>query len=193
MKPAAVRLSPIVPAAFAAAIGMSLSVFLLPGAAVRSEPTPLLAASGAAGRVVVELPAPAKARASAPVRHPGSLAQLATPPTEQLVSQPQQAAPAGHPAHRQAPARVVGGAPAPVRVAPAPPPPPATPVKVIAGAPAPPAHGQGKAVGHLSDHHHNQVPPGQAKKAPTAPPAGRGAPAAPKGNGGGNGHKGGKK
>jgi hypothetical protein len=191
MKPPSVpRLSPTVPAAFSAAIGISLSIFLLPGAGVQGVPTPLLPAiGGAAGRVAADLPAIAnKRRASGPVANPASFTQPVATRTEHFVPQRRQAATRVHRAHRPAPTRVVGGAPAPVPVVP--PPAPATPVATIAGAPAPPAHGHGKALGRSREHPHG-VPPGHAKKAPTAPAPVPGAP--PKANGGGNGHKGGKK
>ena len=182
------RLSLTVLAAVAAAIGISLSVFLLPGAGVQGGATPLLRASSDSGRVAANLPVTAGNRAGKPTPKVRSFAQPVAVPTEQFVAQVRRAAPSAHGAHRRVPARAVAGARSPVPVTP--PASPATPVKTIAGAPAPPARGHGKALGH-SKEHHNGLPPGQAKKALTAPPAVPGSP--PKGNGDGNGHKGGKK
>ena len=52
------HLSPTVLAVLAAALGITLSVFLLSGAGAQGEPAPLLAViSGAAGRVAADLPA----------------------------------------------------------------------------------------------------------------------------------------
>jgi hypothetical protein len=200
------HLSPTVPAIFVAAMGISLSVFLLPGAGVQGEPTPLLAAiGGPAARVAADLPAAVAKRASEPVRRAAAFAQLAAARSEQFAP-----ATKAHRAHRPVRSAVVRPAPSapPQATAPAA---PATPVtsspttatskahghaygrarESTAGATVPRAHGQGTAVGRSSDHHHG-VPPGHAKKAPTAPPA---APTTtpPKVNGGGNGHKEGKK
>jgi hypothetical protein len=183
------HLSPTVPAIFVAAMAISLSVFLLPGAVVQGEPTPLLAViGGAAGRVAADLPAAVAERASEPARRAASSAQLAATRSEQLVPQR---------AHPSARSRVVRRAPA----ASAPPAAPrlsfSSPTtatsgvhghrarRSTAGAPVPGAHWHGKAFGRSSEHHHG-LPRGHAKKAPTSalttPP-----------NGGVNGHKGGKK
>jgi hypothetical protein len=187
--PSFARIWPTVPAAFAAAIGMSLSLFLLPSAGVQGQPVPLLPAiGGAAGRVAADLPAIASHHAAGPVGNAASLAQPVATRTEHLVPQRRHTPTTAHHAHHPAPTRVVGGAPAPVPVVP--PPAPPTPVRTIAGAPAPPAHGHGKALGRSNGHHHG-VPPGHAKKAPTAPPPAPRAP--PKNNGAGHGHNGGKK
>lgn len=215
MKPALAHLSPTVPATLAAGIGIALSVFLLPGVGGQGEPTPLLPAmGGAAGRVAADLPAPASERASEPVGKVSSPAQFMATQTEHFVPQRRQAATKAHRVHRRARPGVAPRAPStPVQVAA--PAAPATPVttqrffstpptakgkarghhhgrtpKPTAGAPAPGSHGHGKALGRSSEHHHG-LPPGHAKKAPTAPSP---APAAsPKANGGGTGHKGGKK
>jgi hypothetical protein len=187
------HLSPTVPAMFVAAMAISLSVFLLPGAVVQGEPTPLSAVfAGAAGRVAADLPAAVVERASEPARRAASSAQLAATRSEQLVPQR---------AHRRARSRVVQRAPA----APAPPAAtrlsfssPTTVTSRVHGhgrarrsaaiAPVPGAHGHGKAFERSSEHHHG-LPRGHAKKAPTAPAS---APTTPP-NGGANGHKGGKK
>ena len=80
------HLSPTVPAIFVAAMGITLSVFLLHGAWVQGEPTPLLAAvGGTAGRVVADLPATVDHRASKPVREVASSAEFAATPSEHFV------------------------------------------------------------------------------------------------------------
>jgi hypothetical protein len=217
MKPALAHLSPTVPATLAAGIGIALSVFLLPGVGGQGEPTPLLPAiGGAAGRVAADLPAPASERASEPVGKVPSPAQFVATRTEHFVPQRPQAATKARPVHRRARPVVVRRAPsAPVQVAA--PAAPATPVttqrffstpptakgkarghgrgrghtlKPTAGSPAPGSHGHGKALGRSSEHHHG-LPPGHAKKAPTAPLPAPTTP--PKANGGENGHKGGTK
>lgn len=59
MKPALAHLSPTVPAAFATAVAISLSGFLLASAGVQGEPVPLLPAVGdVAGSVIADLPTP---------------------------------------------------------------------------------------------------------------------------------------
>jgi hypothetical protein len=208
MKLAFAHLSPTVPATFAAAIGISLSVFLLSGVGVQ-EPTPLLPAiGGAAGRVAADLPATADDRASEPVGKAASSAQLVATRTEHFVPQRRQAATKAHRVHRRVRTGVVRRAPsAPVQVAA--PAAPATPVTTRRFFSTPTTakgkargHGHGhmlkptagasvhRALGRSSEHHHG-LPPGHAKKAPTASSP---APAtSPKANGGGNGHKGGKK
>ncbi len=209
MKPAFAQLSPTVPATFAAAIGISLSVFLLPGLGVQGEPTPLLPGiGGAAGRVAADLRATANERASEPVGKAASSAQLVATRTEHFVPQRRQAATKAHRVHRRARTGVVRRAPsAPVQVAA--PAAPATPVTTRRFFSTPTTakgkargHGHGhtlkptarasapRALGRSSEHHHG-LPPGNTKKAPTASSP---APAtSPKANGGGNGHKGGKK
>jgi hypothetical protein len=156
----------------------------------------------------------AKASVSSP-------AQFDAARTEHFVPQRRQAAAKAHRVHRRARPHVVRRAPsAPVQVAAAPAA-PATPAtertffstpatakgkahghehshghghgrtpQPTAGAPAPGSHGHGRALGRSSEHH-DGLPPGHAKKAPTAP-----APAptsSQKATGDGNGHKGGKK
>src|SRR6266536_1079287 len=119
VKPASANLWPTVPATFAAAMGISLSVFLLPGAVFQGEPTPLLPApGGATGRVAANLPATAKERASEPVGKAASSAQLVATLTEQFVPRRSQAATKAHRVQRRARIRVVRRAPGvPVQVA----------------------------------------------------------------------------
>ena len=184
------HLSPTVPAILVAAMGMTLSVFLLHGAWVQGEPTPLLAAvGGAAGRVVADLPATVKHRASVPVRKVATPAQLAATPFAHVVPRRQHAATNASRVPRRAGIGVARRAPsaAPQATSAAQ---PATQVttdrsftkapdkarghghghgqKSAADARAPSAHGHGKAFGHSSEHHHG-LPPGHAKQAPAAP------------------------
>ena len=213
MKPSLAHLSPTVPAAFATAVAISLSGFLLAGAGVQGEPAPLLPAIGsAAGRVIADLPPAAKKRAPEPVR---STATTGSATTHASAAVPQRRSPlpqAHHSAHRPRPARVIHIA-APVRVHPPKPAPPATPVSArpspLPKAPA----AKGKALGHSRSHghgqshgrahapkpvpatgvraqghgkavgHHGGLPPGQAKKAPAAQQPAAAAP--PKAHGGG--------
>ena len=221
MKPAFAQFAPTVPLTFAAAMGIALSLFLLPGAGVSSEPTPLLAViGGAAGRVAADLPAPVVHHASKPLGSAATPARPAVTRPAQLVPRRQQAGAATHRTHHRAHTRAVRPArSAPVPVQAAAPAAPATPVATLrsfgnprskkgtsrghayghsralqpaAVAPAPRVngHGKAKAPGHSSEHH-GGLPPGQAKKAPTAPPP---APTAlPKSNGNGNEKNGGKK
>ena len=208
------HLSPTVPAIFVAAMGISLSAFLLSGARVQGEPTPLLAViGGAAGRVAADLPAPVAKRVSEPVRKAASSAQLAATRPEHVVPHRRQVATKAHRAHRRAPSGVVerapcspaGGNTGHVRGAghdaaalqqrddgneQGARPRPRPCAESTAGAPVPRAHGHGKAFGRSSEHHHG-LPRGHGKKAPTAPSSAPTTP--PKVNGGGNGHKGGKK
>ncbi len=215
MRAAFAHFSPIAPAAVAAAVGIALTVFLLPGAGLQGGPTPLVSALGqASGRIGADLPATAKARAPRPERigKVSFRAQLVTTPTE-VAPQRQQAVTRAHRAHRRSRGPIERRAPAtqvPVRAPAAPAPPAATrqsfstsgkakghgrghghsraPSPAVR-APAPRAPGHGKALGHSSEHHHGP-PPGQSKKLPPGSPP---APEPPKSNGGGNGPKGGKK
>jgi hypothetical protein len=210
------HLSPTVPAIFVAAMVITLSVFLLHGAWVQGEPTPVLAAvGGAAARVVADLPATVDHPASEPVREVASSAQFDAPPSEHFVPLRQQAATNAHRVHPRARIGVARRAPTAAPRA-ASPPEPATQVtmdksfakapgkarghghghghghgqKWTADARAPGAHGHGKAFGHSSEHHHG-LARGHAKHAPSAPSPSPTTP--PKVHGGGNGHKGGKK
>jgi hypothetical protein len=207
------HLSPTVPAIFVAAMGIALSVFLLPGAWVQGEPSPLVAVvGGAAGRVAADLPVTVNKRASQPARKAASSAQLASTPSEHVAPRRQRAATNAHRVHRHARAGVVGQAPsAPEQAAAAAA--SAAPVttsgslsgpttasvnarghrhglKSTVGAQAPGVHGHGKALGRSSEHHHG-LPRGHEKQAPTASLPAPTTP--PDEHGGGNGHKGGKK
>ena len=209
------HLAPTAPAIFVAAIGMSLTVYLLHGAAVQGEPAQLLAViGGAAGRVAADLPAAVNKPTTKPVGKAASYAQPATTRSVQFVPRRRTAATTAHLVHRSARSGVVPRASS-VPLQAAAPAARATPVtasghghghgralKSTAGALAPRAHGHGnahghgtahglgKAFGHSSEHHHG-LPRGHAKKAPTAPLSAPTTP--PKVNGGGNGRKGGKK
>jgi len=191
-------------AALAAGVAISLSVFLLPGSGV--QPTPLLPAfGGTGGPVTANAKLPAARQVAAPRRTVVFTPVLAPPapaPTvvqTRIVSTPARVV---HRSHRAKPAharRTHAPAPRPRSSAPvlaaAPTPVPAAPA-TKAGPPwgkakgwerhqAQPAaapvgtssHGQGKALGHSSDHHQS-ISPGQAKKALSAPQ-----PAPPKANG----------
>jgi hypothetical protein len=211
MKPAFAHLAPTVPVTFAAAMGIALSVFMLPGAGVQGEPTPLLAViGGAAGRVAADLPAPVNHRAPEPVTR--AVVPARPPATRSERFAPRRHAEARtHRVHRHTRSQVVRATPT-VPVQTAAPPAPATAMTTrrlldnsksakskshghgharalqpTARTRAPSARGRGKAkaLGHSSEHH-SALSPGQAKKAPAAP-----APApttSPKANRGGNEH-----
>jgi hypothetical protein len=215
MKPMLANLSPTLPAGFATAVAISLSVLLLAGSGVQGEPTPLLPAiGGAAGQVIAELPAAARPRASEPVRRAPSPAGLVTTPTRQFVPQRRAAARNAQLGHRSTRTGVVRrAAPAPVQV-PAPAPLTTAPTRRSLAAKGK-ARGHGHGYGHATQpgagvgarghgngkalrRHRVGRPPGQAKKAPTASPAVAAPPkthggGAPADQGGGNGHNGGKK
>jgi hypothetical protein len=212
MKPPFAHLSPTL-LALAAAIAVSLSVFLMSGAGLQGAPIPLLPAlGGAAGSVAVDLATRAQARASAPARTTVSSAKR-VPVSTTHVRAPR---PAAHRVHRanHARARVVRHAPpSPLHIAvsaPAPTTPAAAPQVISvpkgkakahghrhgqAGKPSAdagaPRHGNGRALGPFPEHHQG-LPPGQAKKVPAAPPKGKGG-GPPADHGGDNGHKGDKK
>ena len=102
------HLAPTVPAIFVAAIGMSLTVYLLHGARVQGEPAPLLAViGGAAGRVAADLPATVEKHAAEPVGRAASSAQQATTPSVQFVPRRRTAATTAHSVHRSARSGVV--------------------------------------------------------------------------------------
>jgi hypothetical protein len=217
MKPAFAHLAPTVPVTFAAAMGIALSVFLLPGAGVQGEPTPLLAViGGAAGHVAADLPAPVNHRASEPVARAVIPARPAATRSERFALPRRHAEARTNRVHRHTRTRVVRHSPT-VPVQTAAPAAPTTPVttrrslgnpksakgklhghsharalRPTAGTKVPSArgHGKAKALGH-SIEHHDGLPPGQAKKAPTAPQPAPTTP--PKANAGGNGNNGGKK
>jgi hypothetical protein len=212
MKPALAHLSPTVPAAFATAVAISLSGFLLAGAGVQGEPAPLLPAVGsAAGRVFADLPTPTHRRVAEPVTPATHSAPRRTTPTQELALQPRAVVSKPPRAHRPEPAvRRTAPPRAPVPRAPVPAPAPRG-IPVVtptfpktpaakgkarghshsrAHAPKPAAatgaraHGHGTALGHGKAHgHHHRLPPGQAKKAPAASPPAPAAP--PKAHGGG--------
>ena len=97
------HLSPTVPAIFVAAMGIALSVFLLPGAWVQGEPSPLVAVvGGAAGRVAADLPVTVNKRASQPARKAASSAQLASTRSQHVAPRRQQAATKTHRVQRHA-------------------------------------------------------------------------------------------
>jgi uncharacterized membrane protein YgcG len=197
MRRAFADFSPAVPAAFAAGLGVSLWIFLLPAGVVQKGPTSVLPFGGAAGRVVADLPV-AGGRASvvrkAVSAHPQIVVAL-RPPTAK-----------GREVHPRARTVVVPRAPlAPARAAaPAAPTTPVTKSQLFSM----PPKAKGKARGHAkprastliphspghrealgrSNEHEDRVPPGQAKKASPASAPGR--PAPPKGSGDGNGRKG---
>jgi hypothetical protein len=214
MKSSLAHLSPTV-LAFGAAIGLSLSLFLLSGAGFQGEAVPLLPALGSAARSVDMTPAPthrsAPTQTAAPVSTapPAPVSALPAPtphPTVHRVHQVHHArARARGPVIR--PARPAPTPQAPVAVAaPAPAPAPATPVSAPQPVSAP--KGKAKALGHQRGHaakapvaaapvngnghrrahlpgHHQKTPSGEAKKAPAAPPNAPAAPAPPKAKGGG--------
>src|SRR5438094_8589049 len=86
MRRAFADFSPAVPAAFAAGLGVSLWIFLLPAGVVQKGPTPVLPAfGGAAGRVVADLPVPAGGRASEVRTAASPHSQLVVPRTQAFV------------------------------------------------------------------------------------------------------------
>jgi uncharacterized membrane protein YgcG len=202
MRPAFTDFSPTVPATFAAGIGISLSVFLLPAGVVQKGPTPVLPAfGGATGRVAADLPV-AAGRVSevrkAASAHPQIVVAL-RPPTTKVRK-----------LHHRARTGVVRRAPsAPVQaVAPAAPKTPVTETRLLsipptagdkarghgrghapkpkAATPTPDSAERGKALGR-SNEQQDGLPRGRAKASPASPP---GLPPRPKGDGDGNGRKG---
>jgi hypothetical protein len=219
MKSSLAHLSPTV-LAFGAAIGLSLSLFLLSGAGLQGGAIPLLPAlGGAAGSVDMTPPsAPTDRNAPAPAASPISAAlQPLAPALPAPTSHP-----VVHRVHRvhHAPARARDRVVRPARPATTPPAPvavaaPAPSTSVSAPQPVRGPRGKAKALGHQHGHaarpsaagtpthgnghtrrhspeHHQGLPPGQAKKAPSAPPKAKGG-GAPADHSGGNGDKGGKK
>ena len=214
MKPALAHRSPTVPAAFATAVAISLSGFLLAGAGSQGEPAPLLPAVGsAAGRVFAELPGAAPKRIPEPVTRAAGSNTLAAIPTQDFAPQPRAEVSKARRVHRLAPA-IRRAAPARV---PAPAPPPrATPIPTRVFPKTPEAKGKARGQSHSHAHahalnpsagthvhghdkalgHHRGLPPGHAKKPPAAPHPARAPPntgGPPADHGGGNGHNGGKK
>ncbi len=203
MRRAFADFSPAVPAAFAAGLGVSLWIFLLPAGVVQKGPTPVLPAfGGTAGRVVADLPVAVGRRAS-------EVRTAASPHSKLVVAlrpPADKARPVHHRAlHHRARAGVVPRASsAPVRAVA----PPATKAPVTkswlfstsptakgkarghapkprAETPTPHPPGHGKALGRSNDHE-DKLAHGRADSAASAP----GLPPPPKGNGGGNGRKG---
>ena len=190
--------SPAVPAAFAAGLGVSLWIFLLPAGVVQKRPTPVLPAlGGAAGRVVADLPVPAE--------RPEVQKAVSAHSTFVIALRPP--APKPRRVRHQTRTRVVRrGSSAPVREA---------PVTTVTKSQlfSLPTKAKGKARGHehgdeaeseaetptprppghrralgRSNEREDRLPPGLAKKASRAWAPGR--PRPPKGNGYGNGRKG---
>ena len=202
MRGAFADVSPAVPAAFAAGLGISLWVFLLPAGVVQKGPPPVLPAfGGAAGRVAADLPV---APRSAP-----EVRKTASAQPQFVVALRPRTTKAGQVHHRARTVVVRREPSAPVRaVAPATRKTPVTTSELFsipprgkgearghdrghgpkpkAATPAPLPPGGGKALGH-SNEHQDRLPPGRAKKAPPASESGPSPP--PKGNGRGNGRK----
>jgi hypothetical protein len=212
VKPNFAHFAGTVPATAAAAIGVALALFLLPGLGDQGSPSPLLPAVGSVvGRVAADLPAPAKKHAVAPARNTAVSVQLATARPVQVVPQGRHTAASTHRVHRRPQTKVSSSAPAvPVRATvPVAPPAPATTHRAVSsptkthGKARGHAHGHGRALGHTHSapvsrpHGHDKAPPGHssehhhghgrgpAKKAPAVPPPG---PVAPSGNGNGHGN-----
>ena len=194
MRRAFADFSPAVPAAFAAGLGVALWIFLLPAGVVQKGRTPVLPAlGGTAGRVVADLPVPARARRSE--------VHEAVPAPSKLIVAPSPPAAKSRGVHHQSRTGMVRGA-APLQEA------PVTksqlfsmPAKAKGKArghargdeeepkeetPTAHSHGHGKARGR-SNEREDRVPPGQAKKAARGSAPG---PLPSKGNGGGKGRKG---
>lgn len=215
MKSSLAHLSPTV-LAFGAAIGISLSVFLLSGAGLQGEAIPLLPALGSAARSVDVTPSTATQQSA---RTPAASPVFTAPPALALDVPAPTLHPTVHRVGRAHHARAHGRSRVvrPARPAPTPP----APVAVAAPAPATPvsapqpvsAPGKGKALGHQHAHaakasvtgaparakshargrspeHHHGLPTGQAKKAPAAPAKVKGG-GPPADHGGGNGNNGG--
>jgi uncharacterized membrane protein YgcG len=202
MRPPFADFSPTVPATFAAGIGISLSVFLLPAGVVQKGPTRVPAFGAAAGRVVADLPV--AGRRASKVREAAS----AHP---QIVVALRPATTKARQVHHRARPVVVRRAPvAPARAAaPAAPSTPLTRSQLFGM----PPKAKGKARGHdrgdereskaatppsfqprrgkargRSNDDEDRLPPGLAKKAQRA--SAPGLPPRAKGNGHGNGRKG---
>lgn len=178
MKPLAAHASPTVAATLAAAT-ISLSIFLLPGAGIRSGPTPLLTGLGAtAGRVAGDLPAVA-VRASKPARHAAAAPALAGTPAKHVVPQRQTAAPGAQRVHRRTRARVVPPAASTSATAPT----PATPAQPAARFFSAPRAPRGKSHGRA-----HAARPAAAATTPRVRGHGKGfGPSTPRGQGVGRG------
>ena len=198
MRGAFADFSPAVPAAFAAGLGISLWISLLPGGVVQKGPTPVLPAlGGAAGRVAADLPVPARQRVlevrkavssahpqlvvtlqpptakKRPVYHRARTAMVrraSSPPVREVQDTRSQLFSIPPTAKGKARGHARGHAPKPEAETPTPGPP-----------------GRGKAV-KRSNEDEDRLPPGLAKKA--SPASAPGLPPRSDGNGGGHGHKG---
>ncbi|MGN6202511.1 MAG: hypothetical protein ACTHNB_03350 [Gaiellaceae bacterium] len=205
MRPAFADFSPTVPAAFAAGIGISLSVFLLPAGVAQKGPTPVLPAyGGAAGRVAADLPV---ARASKIRKAASAYPQIVValrPPTTTARQVHHRARTVVVPRTPSAPVRAVARAARKT---------PVTrdelfgipprgkgkarghgPKSQATPTPLPPGHGKGLG---RSNEDQDRLPPGLAKKTPRASapglaprPESKGGGNGRKGKGGGNGRKG---
>jgi len=193
------RLSPTLAAILAAAFGISLSVFLVPGAGVQETPTPLLTAiGGAVGRVAADLPPAVSPRASEPVQGAVSSARPA-PARPTLIVARQRTSTETHRVQGRTSVPAEHGAP-PARAHTAVPADRVTPVVSshsdlrkspaskarghghgllrkraaevpAAGAPSRRAHGHEKTLGSSEHRHKHRLSPGKAKKASAPLPA----------------------
>jgi hypothetical protein len=175
MTPPIVNVSQTAVAALAAATSIWLSLFVLPGEGAQRRPLPLLPAIGeAAGAVVAPFPAPARPAATASRRTASSVRVVPRPATPVgPAATPRPGTHRAHPVVRPGSSAPVQAA-APTRV-------PAAPVVVAQrttglalgkarghGKAAPLAgvvargRGEGKAKGHLGEHHW-AAPPGHSK------------------------------
>jgi hypothetical protein len=201
MKLLATHTSPTLAAALAAG-AISLSVFLIPGAAIQSGPTPLLPELGAmAARVHANLPVAAHHKRPRPVARrvfaPAHVVSMATP---RVLPRRVTAAPTPRPVHRRARVHRIHRVrrvehPVVVAASVAAPTPVVTPLAAETHArgherrsfSAPTrAHGHGRALGHSTPRGHGRGL-GHEKHAPPAAPASPPA-AAPSGNGHGHGN-----
>jgi hypothetical protein len=182
--PPFVHLSPTVPATLIAAIGLSLSAFLLLDIGAPREPTPLFAAiGGVAGRVAAGLPATATKPISERVGNATPSAQVVNTRSERFVAQRRPAPATAHHVHRRARTRVVQPAsPVPVQVAA-----PSAPAPPVPTTRHTPRTANGKAHSHRRALKPIHQPPALA-----SPPRAHGGPPPPH-DGSGNGHKGGKR
>jgi hypothetical protein len=220
MRGAFADFSPAVPAAFAAGLGVSLWIFMLPAGPVQKGPRPVLPAVGGAGRVTADLPVPASRRASevrtAASAHPKLVARTFVPRRQPPAAKARLV----HDRARTGLVRIAPPAPkTKVRVAP---PAPKTPVtktwlfrtkdkargrarghapKPKAATPASFPPGRGKALGRSKEQEdergkaHGRSKDHEDRLPPgqakkTPPASAPGLQPPPKGNGGGNGRKG---
>src|SRR5205823_5617144 len=200
--------SPAVPAAFAAGLGVSLWIFLLPAGVVQKGPTPVLPAfGGAAGRVVADLPVPAGGRASEVRTAASAHSKLVVARTQAFVPRRRPPVTTARRVHHQVRTGVMRRAPSALVRAVAPAAPktritrsrlfsisPTAKGKAFGRArghapkpeevtPAPLPPGRGQAVGRSKEHEDRLA----RRRAKESPAAAAGLPSPPKGNGGGNG------